>query len=100
MDQDLRLEYHLPFTIHIIYRTFVYQGHTVNFVTEYKYLQKIIDSHPALYDNFGKAYKKDSSRLRLLHQLRSYLTVEAACDVLFNDDCKKVLVEKLELWNF
>ena len=55
MDQDLRLEYHLPFTIHIIYRTFVYQGHTVNFVTEYKYLQKIIDSHPGLYDNFGKA---------------------------------------------
>ena len=94
MDQDLRLEYHLPFIIHIIYRTFVYQGHTVNFVTEYKY------SHPALYDNVGKAYKKDSSRLRLLHQLRSYLTVEAACNVLFNDDCKKVLVEKLELWNF
>ena len=55
MDQDLRLEYHLPFIIHIIYRTFVYQGHTVNFVTEYKYLQKIIDSHPGLYDNFGKA---------------------------------------------
>ena len=47
----------------------VYQGHTINFVTEYKYLGTGIDSHLILNDNFGKAYKKTSSCLRLLHQL-------------------------------
>ena len=59
----------------------VYQGHTVNFVTEYKYPGTVTDSHLTLNDNFDKAYKKAISRLRLLHQLRSYLTVEVACNV-------------------
>ena len=34
----------------------VYQGHTINFVTEYKYLGTVIDSHLTLNDNFDKAY--------------------------------------------
>ena len=58
-----------------------YQGHAINFVTEYKYLGTIIDSHLTLNDNFNKAYKKASRRLRLLHRLRSYLTVATACNV-------------------
>ena len=59
----------------------MYQGHTINFVTEYKYLGTVIDSHLILNDNFDKAYKKASSRLRYLNQSRSYLTIEAACNV-------------------
>ena len=59
----------------------VYQGHTINFVTEYKYLGTAIDSHLTLNDNFDKAYKNASSSLRLLHRSGSYLTVEAACNV-------------------
>ena len=36
----------------------VYRGHTINFVTEYKYLGTVIDSHLTLNDTFDKAYKK------------------------------------------
>ena len=56
----------------------VYQGHTINFATEYKHPGTVIDSHLTLNDNFDKAYKKASSRLRLLHRLRLCLTFEAA----------------------
>ena len=59
----------------------VYQGHTINFATEYKYPGTVIDSHLTLNDNFDKAYKKASSRLRLLQRLRLCLTVEAACKI-------------------
>ena len=59
----------------------LYQGHTINFVTEYKYLRTVIDIHLTLNDNFDKVYKKTSSRLSLLHQLWWYLTTEAACNV-------------------
>ena len=55
-----------------------YQGHTINFVTEYTYLGKVIDSHLTLNDNFDKTL---SSCLCFLHQLRSYLTVETACNI-------------------
>ena len=47
----------------------LYQGHTINFVTEYKYLGTVINSHLILNDNFDKPYKTASSRLRLLHRL-------------------------------
>ena len=53
----------------------VCQGHTINFVTEYKYLGTVIDSHLMLNHNFDKAYKKTSSCLHLLHWLQLYLTV-------------------------
>ena len=59
----------------------IYKGHTINFFTEFKYLGTVIDSHLTLNDNFDKAYKEVSSCLRHLHRLRSYLTVEAACNV-------------------
>ena len=59
----------------------VYEDHTINFVTEYKYHGTVIDSHLTLNDNFHKAYKTASSLLHLLHRLQSYLTVEAACNV-------------------
>ena len=71
----------------------VYQGHTINFVTEYNYPGTVTDSHLTLNDNFDKAYKKASSRLCLLHQLQSYsfvrnisylltyLITETACNV-------------------
>ena len=46
----------------------VYQGHTINFATEYKYLGTVVDSHLTLNDNFDKAYKKGINRLCLLHR--------------------------------
>ena len=55
----------------------VYHGHTINFVTEYKYLETVIDCHLILNDNFDKACKKASSHIRLLHWLWSYPTIEA-----------------------
>ena len=58
-----------------------YQAHTINFVTKYKCLGTVIDSHLTLNDIFDKGYKKTSSRLRLLHRLRLYLTVEADFNV-------------------
>ena len=39
----------------------VYQGHTINFLTEYKYFGAGIDSHLTLNDNFDKSYQKTSS---------------------------------------
>ena len=59
----------------------VCQGHTINFVTEYKYLGTVIDNHLTLNDNFDEVYKRASSRLCLLHQLRSNLISKAACNV-------------------
>ena len=56
----------------------VYQGKEINFVTQYKYLGVIIDSHLQFNENFDKSYKSISSRLRLLNRLRPYLTIDAA----------------------
>ena len=59
----------------------VYQGHIINFFTEYKYPGTIADNHLTLNDNLDKAYKKGSSRLGLLDRFQSYSTVEVSCNV-------------------
>ena len=59
----------------------MYEGNKINFVTQYKYLGTIIDNHLNLNKNFDRAYKRASSRLRLLENLRPYLTLDATMKV-------------------
>eukprot|EP00794_Sanderia_malayensis_P010378 gene10378-11460_t len=55
-----------------------YKGQKINNVSEYKYLGNIVDRHLNFNTNFDKIYKKASDRLRLLKQLRCFLTQDAA----------------------
>ena len=55
----------------------VHNNTTVNSVTQYCYLGNVIDPNLTLSSNFDRSYKKASSRLRLLHGTRKYLTVNA-----------------------
>ena len=55
----------------------VHNNTTVNSVTQYCYLGNVIDPNLTLSSNFDRSYKKASSRLRLLHSTRKYLTVNA-----------------------
>ena len=59
----------------------VYEGHTINSVTEYKYFETVIDTHLTIIDNSDKVYEKASIGLQLLLRLRLSLTIEAACNV-------------------
>ena len=58
-----------------------YQGKQITFVSKYKYLGTVIDSHLNMSDEFNLTYKKASSRLRLLQRLRNYLTVESSRNI-------------------
>ena len=59
----------------------MYEGNKINFVTQYNYLDTIIDNHIKLNENFNRSSKRASTRLRLLEHLRPYLTVDAAIKV-------------------
>ena len=57
----------------------LYNNQRINFTETYKYLGNIVDHHLNFSENFEKSYKKKaSSRLRLLEQMRCYLTSKAA----------------------
>lgn len=58
-----------------------FKGQRINNVSEYKYLGNIVDRHLNFNINFEKVYKKASGRLKLLKNLRYYLTQEAAYKV-------------------
>ena len=59
----------------------MYEGNTVNFVTQYNHLGTIFDNHLNLNENFNRSYKRASTRLKLLEHVRPYLTVDAAIKV-------------------
>ena len=62
----------------------IYNNAVINFVIEYVYLGNLMtlasnfDNHMTLASNFERADKKVSGRLRLLHNVRRYLTAESA----------------------
>ena len=62
----------------------LYRHSKINFTKRYKYLGTIVDPTLALNDNFNNNYKKASSRLRLLSNLRLNLTNDAAKQVYEN----------------
>ena len=55
-----------------------YRGHSIESVSEYKYLGNIADQHLTFNKNFEQVFKKATGRLKLLKRLRSYLTQESA----------------------
>ena len=55
-----------------------YRETPINTVTKYKYLGTVVDSQLLFNDNFNKAYRRASSRLRLLQRLRSFLSCDVA----------------------
>ena len=59
----------------------MYEGNKINFVTQYNYLDTIIDNHINLNENFNRSSKRASTRLRLLEHLRPYLTVDATIKI-------------------
>jgi hypothetical protein len=60
-----------------------YQNTEIYFVKEYVYLGNTVDSHLFMNTNFDCAYKKASGpRLRLLRNVRKYLTVDAALKII------------------
>ena len=58
-----------------------YQNTEISFVKDYVYLGNTVDSHLLMNTNFDCAYKKASGRLRLLQNVRKYLTVDAALKI-------------------
>ena len=56
----------------------LYNNQRINFSETYKYLGNMVNHHLNFSENFGKSYKKENSRLRLLEQMRCYLTSKAA----------------------
>ena len=60
-----------------------YQNTEISFVKEYIYLGNTVDSHLLMNTNFDCAYKikKASGRLRLLQNVKKYLTVDAALKI-------------------
>ena len=51
-----------------------YNGKDINFTTNYKYLGTILDPTLNLKDNFRKTYKKVSSRLKMLYNIKEILS--------------------------
>ena len=66
-----------------------FRDKNINF-TRYKYLGCIIEPNLSMGSNFESSYKKASSRLRLLHKLRPYLTADA-CATLYKSMVVPVL---------
>ena len=58
-----------------------YNGTSISFVSEYVYLRNVIDSTLTLQSNFNRAFKRASSRLRLLKSVREYLDINAATKI-------------------
>ena len=58
-----------------------FRGKNINFTTRYKYLGCIIEPNLSMGSNFESNYKKASSRLRLLHKLRPYMTADACATI-------------------
>ena len=58
-----------------------YNGSIISCVKEYEYLGNVLDSSLNLNTNFNQAYKRASSRMRLLQNVRSYLTTHAATNI-------------------
>ena len=54
-----------------------HQNTEISFVKEYVYLGNTVDSNLRMNTNFDCAYKKASDRLRLLENVRKYLTAAA-----------------------
>ena len=55
-----------------------YRGHSIESVSEFKYLGNIADQHLTFNKNFEQVIKKATGRLKLLKRLRNYLTQESA----------------------
>ena len=53
----------------------------INSTKRYKYLGILLDPNLTFSEHFNKSYKKASSRLRLLHRLKPYLTLKAATTI-------------------
>ena len=53
-------------------------GELINYTTTYKYLGVLVDQTVNLNEHFGQAFKRASSRLRLLKKTRPFLTIDAA----------------------
>ena len=51
------------------------------FVEQYVYLGNVLDNTLTLSKNFDRAYKRASSRLRLLKNVRSYLNTDSATKI-------------------
>jgi hypothetical protein len=58
-----------------------YNGTIISFVKEYAYLGNVLDSTLTLNTNFDRAYKRTSSRMRLLQNVRNYLNTDAATKI-------------------
>jgi hypothetical protein len=58
-----------------------YNGTIISFVKEYVYLGNVLDSTLTLNTNFDRAYKRASSRMRLLQNVRNYLNTDAATKI-------------------
>ena len=58
-----------------------YNGAIISCVKEYEYLGNVLDSSLNLNTNFNRAYKRANSRMRLLQNVRSYLTTHAAIKI-------------------
>ena len=56
----------------------LYNNVKISFTKTYKYLGNILDSNMNFSLNFDASYKNTSGRLRLLEQMRCYLTTKAA----------------------
>ena len=59
----------------------IYNNKTINFVKQYTYLGNVLDNHLNLGENFDKSYKRASGRLKLLTNIRQYLTIDAAFQI-------------------
>ncbi len=62
-------------------RKIYYNGTPISFVIEYVYLGNVLDSTLTLNSNFERAYKRGSSRMRLLQNVRNYLNSHAATKI-------------------
>ena len=58
-----------------------YNGTLISFVKEYVYLGNVLDSTLTLNSNFERAYKRASSHMRLLQNVRNYLNSHAATKI-------------------
>jgi hypothetical protein len=60
----------------------VFGNEFIKFTTTYNYLGIKIEPNLTMNSNFDQCYKKASSRLKLIHKLRSHMTAEA-CAALY-----------------
>lgn len=58
-----------------------YNNELVSFVKKYVYLGNLLDNTLTLSNNFDRAYKRASSRLRLLKNVRNHLNIHAATKI-------------------